>query len=196
MPTVERKQSSKAPCIGRRDRDARARGRFQRVVGRLKCLRLPESVGHPRANVATKQLSVERKPQNINLIQSVWRRIKKEVKVRDLRPVKDVKGGSGVTGESKPITRGRGTTGTTSHPKKDAVTIYEIRPRVDGNGCDLISDVLRFGRLWFAGPNAIANAIKSAKFYSRSHDAVIRVYNEAGEVIDRHAQIAGDFKEW
>jgi hypothetical protein len=136
---------------------------------------------------------VERKPQNINLIKSVWRRIKKEIKVRDLRPVKDVKGGSGVTGESKPITRG---THTTVRPRKDAVTIYEIRPRVDGDGCDLIGDVLRFGRLWFAGPNAIANAIKSAKFYSRSHDAVIRVYNEAGEVIDRHAQIAGDFKEW
>jgi hypothetical protein len=139
---------------------------------------------------------VKRKPNNINLIQSVWRRIKTEIKVRDLRPVKDVKGGSGVTGESKPITRGTETTGTTAHPKKEAVTIYEIRPRVDGKGCDLIGDALRFGRLWFYGPNAVANAIKSAKFYSQSHDAVIRVYNEAGEVIDRHAQLAGDFNEW
>src|SRR5438034_11259719 len=134
---------------------------------------------------------METKPKNINLIQSVWRRIKKEIKVRDLQPVKDVKGGSGVTGESKPITRG---TGTTAHSKKEEVTIYEIRPRVDGNGCNLIGAVLRFGRLWFAGPNAIANAIKFAKFYSRSHDAVIRVYNEAGDVIDRHAQGAGDFQ--
>ena len=140
-------------------------------------------------------MGMETKPKNINLIQSVWRRIKKEIKVRDLQPVKDVKGGSGVTGESKPITRGTGTTGTTAHPKKEEVTIYEIRPRVDGNGCNLIGAVLRFGRLWFAGPNAIANAIKFAKFYSRSHDAVIRVYNEAGDVIDRHAQGAGDFKE-
>ena len=35
---------------------------------------------------------------------------------------------------------------------------------------------------------------KFAKFNSLSHDAVIRVYDEAGEVIDRHAQSAGEFK--
>ena len=78
--------------------------------------------------------------------------------------------------------------------KKEEVTIYEIRPRADGRGCNLISEVLRFGRLWFAGPNAIANAIKFAKYNSRSHDAVIRVYDAAGVVIDRHAQGAGEFK--
>ena len=66
---------------------------------------------------------------------------------------------------------------------------------MDGKGCNLIGDVLRFGRLWFAGTNPIANAIKFAKFYSRSHDAVIRVYDEAGNVINRHTQGAGDFKE-
>ena len=33
-----------------------------------------------------------------------------------------------------------------------------------------------------------------AKFYSRSHDAVIRVYDEAGNVLETHKQ-AGDFKE-
>jgi hypothetical protein len=32
-----------------------------------------------------------------------------------------------------------------------------------------------------------------AKFRSRSHDAVIRVYDEAGNVIETHEQ-AGDFK--
>jgi hypothetical protein len=32
------------------------------------------------------------------------------------------------------------------------------------------------------------------KFYSRSHDAVIRVYDEAGNVIETHEQ-TGDFKE-
>ena len=135
---------------------------------------------------------MESKSQNPNVIQSVWRRIKKDIKVRDLQPVKDVKGGSGVTA----ITGGTRITGTTAYPKTEEVTIYEIRPRVDGNGCNLISDVLRFGRLWFAGSNAISNAIKFAKFYSRSHDAVIRVYDSAGNVIDRHAQGAGDFKEW
>ena len=34
-----------------------------------------------------------------------------------------------------------------------------------------------------------------AKFFSRSHDAVIRVYDEAGNVIATHEH-AGDFKEW
>jgi hypothetical protein len=136
-------------------------------------------------------MEAENKDINIKVIQSIWRRMKKgHINVRDLPREKDVKGGRGVTGESKPIARG-----TTAHPKKKEVTIYEIRPRVDGKGCNLISDLLRFGRLWFAGTNAIANAIKFAKFYSRSHDAVIRVYDEAGNVIDRHAQSAGDFKE-
>jgi hypothetical protein len=34
-----------------------------------------------------------------------------------------------------------------------------------------------------------------AKFYSRSHDAVIRVYDAAGNVIERHEH-KGNFKEW
>jgi hypothetical protein len=33
-----------------------------------------------------------------------------------------------------------------------------------------------------------------AKFYSRSQDAVIRVYDEAGNVIETHEQ-SGEFKE-
>jgi len=40
-----------------------------------------------------------------------------------------------------------------------------------------------------------SNAIGYAKFFSRSHDAVIRVYNEAGNVIQTHEQ-TGQFKEW
>jgi hypothetical protein len=50
---------------------------------------------------------------NMEVIRSVWRRVKKGIKVRDLKPVKDVKGGGGVKGESKPST-GTGITGTTS----------------------------------------------------------------------------------
>jgi hypothetical protein len=73
--------------------------------------------------------------------------------------------------------------------------IYEVRPRKDHRGVDLISDVLPFDRLWYAKPDAITNAISYAKFFSRSHRAVIRVYDEAGSVIERHEQ-AGDFKEW
>jgi hypothetical protein len=49
---------------------------------------------------------------------------------------------------------------------------------------DLIADALPFGRLWYAEPDAISNAICYAKFYSRSHDAVIRVFDEAGNVIE------------
>jgi hypothetical protein len=40
--------------------------------------------------------------------------------------------------------------------------------------------------LWYAQPNAITPAIGYAKFRSRSHDAVIRVYDDAGNVIETH----------
>jgi hypothetical protein len=40
-----------------------------------------------------------------------------------------------------------------------------------------------------------SNAIGCAKFYNRSHSPVIRVYDEAGNVIQTHEH-AGDFKEW
>jgi len=60
---------------------------------------------------------------------------------------------------------------------------FEIRPRRDNPGVDLISDALPFGRLWFGEPNAITNAIRYAKFCSRSHDAVIRLCDAAGSVI-------------
>jgi len=55
--------------------------------------------------------------------------------------------------------------------------VYEVRPRKDHRGFDLISD-----------------AVDYAKLFSRSHDAVIRVYDSAGNVIqtDEHK---GDFKE-
>ena len=73
--------------------------------------------------------------------------------------------------------------------------IYEIRPRKDHRGVDLISDALPFGRLWYDGPNALSNAIGYASHYSRSHGAVIRVYDDAGNVIETHEH-TGDFKEW
>ncbi len=71
--------------------------------------------------------------------------------------------------------------------------VYEVRPRKDHRGVNLISDALPFGALWYGNPDAAANAISYAKFYSRSHDAVIRVYDDAGNVIEKHEQ-AGDFK--
>ena len=72
--------------------------------------------------------------------------------------------------------------------------VYEIRPRKDRRGVDLISDELRFGRLWYGEPNAVANAIGYAMHRSRSEDAVIRVYDAAGNVIETHEH-KGDFKE-
>jgi hypothetical protein len=59
----------------------------------------------------------------------------------------------------------------------------------------LISDVLPFGRLWYGEPNAFANAIGYAEHRSRSHPAVIRVYDDGGNVIETHEH-EGDFQEW
>jgi tellurite resistance-related uncharacterized protein len=42
--------------------------------------------------------------------------------------------------------------------------------------------------------DAISNAIDYAKFRSHSHDAVIRVYDDAGNVIETHEH-AGEFRE-
>jgi hypothetical protein len=53
----------------------------------------------------------------------------------------------------------------------EACHTYEVRPRKDHRGVDLISDVLPFGRLWYGEPSAIANAIGYAMHFSRSHDA-------------------------
>ena len=69
--------------------------------------------------------------------------------------------------------------------------VYEVRPRKDKRGVDLISDALPFGRLWYGEPNAISYAMHR----SRSHHAVIRVYDEAGNVIETHEH-TGDFKKW
>jgi len=69
--------------------------------------------------------------------------------------------------------------------------IYEVRPREDHYGVNLISDVLPFGRLLYL---EIREAVDYAKFYSRSHDALIRVYDAAGNVIEMHEH-EGDFKE-
>ena len=75
-----------------------------------------------------------------------------------------------------------------------AMHVYEVRSRKDRRGVDLISDALPFGRLWYDGPNAASNAIGYASHYSRSHDAVVRVYDERSNLIETHEH-AGDFEE-
>jgi hypothetical protein len=64
-------------------------------------------------------------------------------------------------------------------------------PRSDKLGVDLVSDALPFGRLWYGEPDAISNAIGYAQFYSRSHDAMIRVY-DAGPPNPRSARAMQD----
>ena len=68
-----------------------------------------------------------------------------------------------------------------------AQDVYEIRPRKNRDGCDLISDRLRFGPIWYAGPDAVRYAVAYAKYRSRSHRAIIRVFNEEGNVAETHA---------
>jgi hypothetical protein len=74
-----------------------------------------------------------------------------------------------------------------STPAQD---VYEIRPRNDRDGFDLISDRLRRGPIWYAGPDAVRNAVSFAKYTSRSRSrwAIIRVFDEAGSVTEAHAQ--------
>jgi hypothetical protein len=48
--------------------------------------------------------------------------------------------------------------------------VYEVRPRKDHRGVDLISDALPFGGLWYTKPD------------------------DAGNVIETHEQV-GDFRE-
>jgi hypothetical protein len=57
-------------------------------------------------------------------------------------------------------------------PSTIPVHVYELRPRKDHRGFDLISDALPFGRLWYTKPD---DAVDYAKFFSRSHRVVIRV---------------------
>ena len=69
-----------------------------------------------------------------------------------------------------------------------AQDVYEIRPRKDQDGFDLISGRLRRGPIWYAGPDAVRNAVAYAKYrsHSGSNRAIIRVFNEVGNIIEIH----------
>ena len=66
--------------------------------------------------------------------------------------------------------------------------LYELRPRKDRDGFDLISKLFRYGPIWYAGPDAIRKAIAYAKYRShfRSQRAVIRVLDDSGTVVQMH----------
>jgi len=68
---------------------------------------------------------------------------------------------------------------------------YEIRPRKDSRGVDLISDALSFVvRRAECGQQCHLRR----KVYSRSRDAAIRVYDDSGNVIQAHEH-KDNFKE-
>ena len=58
--------------------------------------------------------------------------------------------------------------------------VYEVRPRKDRRGIDLIGERLPLGVLWFEGPDAIEDAVNYARSFSCSHPAIIRVFDESG----------------
>jgi hypothetical protein len=66
-----------------------------------------------------------------------------------------------------------------------AQDVYEIRPRKDRDGFDLISDRLRYGPIWYAGVRR-AVAYATYRSCSRSRRAIIRVFNEDGNVTETH----------
>ena len=76
-----------------------------------------------------------------------------------------------------------------------AQDVYEVRPRKDQDGFDLISDQLRYGPIWYAGPDAVRYAVAYAKYHSwtRWRRAIIRVLNES-EATVFIAKSAGDFR--
>ena len=69
--------------------------------------------------------------------------------------------------------------------------VYEVRPRGDNRGFDLISEALPFGKLWYCEAD---DAIGYARFYSRSHVAIVRMFDDSGALIETH-QSDGGFRE-
>jgi hypothetical protein len=68
--------------------------------------------------------------------------------------------------------------------------VYEVRPRKDHRGVDLISDALPFGRLWYAEPDAVNNAIGLCAIYFASlvWDSVCACHTAIAETAVRPSQ--------
>jgi len=69
--------------------------------------------------------------------------------------------------------------------------VYEIRPRKDRRGVDLVSEALPFGSLWYSGPNATENAASYAAFCASGKPALVKVLNARGELM-RVVEHGGD----
>jgi hypothetical protein len=74
--------------------------------------------------------------------------------------------------------------------------VYHVRPRQDRDGFELISDRFRYGSTWYAGPDAVRNAVAYAKYrsLSRSQRAIIRVFDASGAIIQRY-ESSDDFRQ-
>ena len=72
--------------------------------------------------------------------------------------------------------------------------VYEVRPRKDHRGADLISDALPFGRLWYGEVRCGEQRNRLRQVCSRSRDAMIRVYDEAGNITETYERV-GDLKD-
>lgn len=66
--------------------------------------------------------------------------------------------------------------------------VYEVRPHESGEGVNLISNRFRRGPIWYAGPDAIRNAVAYAKYrsFSRLQRAKIHVLDDFSALIQTH----------
>jgi hypothetical protein len=78
---------------------------------------------------------------------------------------------------------------------EDAGDFKEWCPRFDPveRACDFaVSVIVRIETPGHEHPTVL----QALDNFSRSHRAVIRVYDEAGKMVERHGQAAGDFREF
>ena len=68
------------------------------------------------------------------------------------------------------------------------MNVYEVRPAKTGEGFDLISESISTGRLRLSKQHV---AIGYATLHSGSNASIIRVYDEAGELIATHEHPPG-----
>jgi hypothetical protein len=92
------------------------RAAFTHAIKQFFRLLSPELVGKTlRRNNCGGGFSMKTQIPNIDVVRSAWRRVKKDIKdaiIRDLKPLKDVKGGGGIQGRSRSTKGGTGNTGS------------------------------------------------------------------------------------
>jgi hypothetical protein len=66
--------------------------------------------------------------------------------------------------------------------------IYEVRPRGDKRGVDVISDALPFGRLWYVEPEAVVDGLCYARFTAVHMTLRLGLFGGSGDVIVTYEQ--------